>query len=115
MYKRMTQLSFSLQFVQRLALPFIPDKYKPDYPYLRLIPNIRIHLYTLFQVVFFLLLCIFKVVDQISIVFPIMVSGEGGGEGEVEREREGGRGGVVCGGRWREREGEGERERERGR
>jgi hypothetical protein len=64
---------YGVQFVQRLALPLIPDKYKPDYRYLRRIPNLRIHAYTLYQVVFFLLLCVFKVVQQISIVFPIMV------------------------------------------
>ena len=52
----------------------MPDKYKPDYEFLRHIPNRRIHSYTLFQVLFLVLLCVFKVVDQISIVFPIMVS-----------------------------------------
>ncbi len=61
------------QFVQRLVLFAIPNKYKPDYQYLRQIPNRRIHAYTLFQVMFLLLLCVFKLVSQISIVFPIMV------------------------------------------
>jgi hypothetical protein len=64
---------YGVQFVQRLALPLIPDKYKPDYHYLRRIPNLRIHGYTLYQVLFFIVLCIFKVVQQTSIVFPVMV------------------------------------------
>lgn len=64
---------YGVQFVQRLFLPFMSDKHKPDYEFLRHIPNRRIHAYTLFQVVFLALLCVFKVVGQISIVFPIMV------------------------------------------
>lgn len=52
----------------------MPDKYKPDEEYVRHIPNRRLHTYTLLQILMLLLLCIFKVVSQISILFPIMVS-----------------------------------------
>lgn len=52
----------------------MPDKYKPDEEYVRHIPNRRLHLFTLIQVVMLCLLCIFKVVSQISIIFPVMVS-----------------------------------------
>lgn len=63
-----------LQFVQRILIIFIPDKYKPDEPYVRHIPNRRLHLYTLVQIIMLFILCVFKVVTQISIIFPIMVS-----------------------------------------
>lgn len=56
----------------------MPDKYKPDKNYVRHIPNRRLHAYTLIQVLMFLLLCIFQAVQQISIVFPIMVRGGAG-------------------------------------
>ena len=72
-YVRALPHSIPNQFVQRLLLFIIPDKYKPDYEYLRHIPNRKIYLYTLVQVVFLGLLCVFKVVSQISIVFPVMV------------------------------------------
>ena len=57
-----------------MLIVFMPDKYKPDEPYVRNIPNRRLHLYTLVQIIMLGLLCIFKVVQQISIIFPIMVS-----------------------------------------
>ena len=72
-YVRALPHSIPNQFVQRLLLFIIPDKYKPDYEYLRHIPNRKIYLYTLVQVAFLGLLCVFKVVSQISIVFPVMV------------------------------------------
>ena len=52
----------------------MPDKYKPDEEYVRHIPNRRLHLFTIIQVIMLCLLCIFKVVSQISIIFPVMVS-----------------------------------------
>ncbi len=51
----------------------MPDKYKPDEQYIRQIPNRRLHLYTLVQIVMLFVLCVFKVVTSISIIFPIMV------------------------------------------
>ena len=52
----------------------MPDKYKPDEVYVRHIPNRRLHSYTFVQILMLLVLCTFKVIAQISIVFPIMVS-----------------------------------------
>lgn len=52
----------------------MPDKYKPDEEYVRHIPNRRLHSYTLVQILMLLILCLFKVITQISIVFPVMVS-----------------------------------------
>ena len=39
-----------LQLVDRLSLFFMPKKYQPDLPYLRRVPILKVHLFTLIQV-----------------------------------------------------------------
>ena len=64
---------YGVQFVQRFKLLFIPNKYKPDYAYLRRIPNFKIHMFTIIQVVFLAVLCVFQAVAVLRVVFPLMV------------------------------------------
>lgn len=62
-----------VQMIDRLLLLIIPMKYQPDYVYLRHVPIKRVHLFTVFQLGCFIVLCIVKEIEITSIVFPIMV------------------------------------------
>ncbi len=62
-----------LQFFDRILLFFMPQKYQPDYPYLRRVPLRRVHLFTLVQLACLILLWIIKDIKATSILFPIMV------------------------------------------
>lgn len=42
-----------LQLVQRILLFFMPRKYQPNHPYLRHVQLIRVHMFTLIQVILF--------------------------------------------------------------
>lgn len=64
-----------MQFVDRLALIFMPKKYQPDHMYLRHVPIKRVHLFTLFQIVCLAILWVVKMIKSISILFPVMVLG----------------------------------------
>uniref|UniRef100_A0A8W8MPQ5 Bicarbonate transporter-like transmembrane domain-containing protein n=1 Tax=Magallana gigas TaxID=29159 RepID=A0A8W8MPQ5_MAGGI len=64
-----------MQFVDRLALIFMPKKYQPDHMYLRHVPIKRVHLFTLFQIVCLAVLWVVKMIKSISILFPVMVLG----------------------------------------
>ncbi|KRX92568.1 Electrogenic sodium bicarbonate cotransporter 1 [Trichinella pseudospiralis] len=61
------------QFIQRILIVFMPTKHQPDYPWLRMVPLRRIHLFTAIQVVSFVLLAIVEEVKLISMVFPMML------------------------------------------
>ena len=61
------------QLVDRVLLLFIPDKNKPDYDYVRHIPNRRIHLYTGVQLLGVVVLMAVMTTEA-AILFPIMVS-----------------------------------------
>ena len=65
---------YGVQFVERVKLFFIPSKRRPDCEYFRRIPNYRIHIYTIIQLVFFVVLCVFQGVDVLKVAFPVMVS-----------------------------------------
>ncbi|GAU87511.1 hypothetical protein RvY_00343 [Ramazzottius varieornatus] len=62
-----------LQFVDRLALLFMPLKYQPDYSYVRHVPLKKIHLFTFIQILCLALLWVLKSFDESSILFPLMV------------------------------------------
>nr|XP_022322170.1 sodium bicarbonate cotransporter 3-like isoform X2 [Crassostrea virginica] len=64
-----------MQFVDRLALMFMPKKYQPDHMYLRHVPIKRVHLFTFFQIVSLSVLWVVKMIKSISILFPVMVLG----------------------------------------
>lgn len=73
--EKMTIASVVLfQFVDRLALIFMPKKYQPDHMYLRHVPIKRVHLFTLFQIVCLAILWVVKMIKSISILFPVMVT-----------------------------------------
>ena len=63
-----------IQFMKRIKLFFVPNKYKPDCKYFRHIPTHRIHAFTIIQIVFLLLLIVFQVVAELKVVFPLIVS-----------------------------------------
>ncbi|OWF48132.1 electrogenic sodium bicarbonate cotransporter 1-like [Mizuhopecten yessoensis] len=62
-----------MQLVERIMIVFMPQKYQPDYKYLRYVPLPRVHLFTFIQVVCLAVLWIVKSVKSIAISFPIMV------------------------------------------
>lgn len=62
-----------IQFWNRILLLFMPEKYQPDYVFLRHVSTGRVHLFTLIQVACMVLLWVVKSIHQISITFPIMV------------------------------------------
>lgn len=73
--EKMTIASVVLfQFVDRLALIFMPKKYQPDHMYLRHVPIKRVHLFTFFQIVCLAVLWVVKMIKSISILFPVMVT-----------------------------------------
>ncbi|KRZ60302.1 Electrogenic sodium bicarbonate cotransporter 1 [Trichinella nativa] len=61
------------QFIQRILIVFMPTKHQPDYPWLRMVPLRRIHLFTAIQVVSFVLLAIVEEIKLISMIFPMML------------------------------------------
>lgn len=62
-----------MQFMKRLLLPFMPEKHQPDYTYLRHVRTLKVHLFTLIQIVCLAMLFLIKMNKTISITFPIMV------------------------------------------
>lgn len=62
-----------IQFVDRLLILFMPQKYQPDYPYLRHVNTSRVHLFTFIQIVSITVLFVVKSLGSIGILFPIMV------------------------------------------
>ena len=65
---------YGMQFLQRVKLLFIPSKNRPDYEYLRSIPNWRIYLYTGIQIGFVVFISMFQAYFYLLVLFPIMVS-----------------------------------------
>ncbi|XP_013390286.1 sodium bicarbonate cotransporter 3-like [Lingula anatina] len=61
------------ELMQRIRIIFMPQKYQPDYMFLRHVKTKRIHIFTLIQVVCLALLWVVKMVKIISIAFPLMV------------------------------------------
>jgi hypothetical protein len=62
-----------IQLISRILLLFMPEKYQPDYVYLRHVRTRRVHMFTFIQLTCLLLLWIIKSIRSISILFPIMV------------------------------------------
>ena len=51
----------------------MPNKYQPDYMFLRNVPMRRVHLFTAIQLLCIVVLCVIKELGIISIIFPVMV------------------------------------------
>ncbi|CAF2962810.1 unnamed protein product [Rotaria sp. Silwood2] len=62
-----------IQLVSRILLIFMPEKYQPDYVYLRHVRTRRVHIFTFIQLSCLAMLWIIKSIQSISILFPIMV------------------------------------------
>lgn len=69
-----SSLLLNLQLIQRILIVFMPQKYQPDYKFLRHVPLIKVHLYTGIQITSLAALWAVKSISSISIVFPLMVS-----------------------------------------
>lgn len=62
-----------IHFINRILLIFMPEKYQPNYTYLRYVKTLKVHLFTLLQISSIVLLFVIKSNKKISILFPLMV------------------------------------------
>ncbi|KAL3283056.1 hypothetical protein HHI36_006214 [Cryptolaemus montrouzieri] len=62
-----------LQFFDRILIMFMPNKYQPDYMFLRQVPIKRVHLFTLIQLACLICLWSVKSFSSTSILFPLML------------------------------------------
>lgn len=63
----------SFKFFERIFLMFMPNKYQPNYPYLKHVSIKRIHLFTIIQLLSLAGLILVKSIESIAILFPVMV------------------------------------------
>ena len=70
-----------LQFFDRILIMFMPAKYQPDYMFLRQVPILRVHMFTMIQLACLAMLWIIKSFSKTSILFPLMVRAGRGGAG----------------------------------
>ncbi|XP_065070911.1 electrogenic sodium bicarbonate cotransporter 1-like isoform X2 [Rhopilema esculentum] len=61
-----------IQFMDRLRVMLMPPKNQPDMIYLRQIPTLTVHFYTIIQILCFVFLCGFRMTEA-SIAFPFAV------------------------------------------
>ncbi|XP_022693621.1 electroneutral sodium bicarbonate exchanger 1-like isoform X1 [Varroa jacobsoni] len=61
------------QLFARILIIFMPQKYQPDYMFLRSVPTLRVHLFTFIQVLCLASLWLIKSYKQTSISFPLML------------------------------------------
>ncbi|XP_045469813.1 sodium bicarbonate cotransporter 3 isoform X5 [Harmonia axyridis] len=62
-----------LQFFDRILIMFMPNKYQPDYMFLRQVPIKRVHLFTAIQILCLACLWSIKSFSSTSILFPLML------------------------------------------
>ncbi|XP_077297814.1 na[+]-driven anion exchanger 1 isoform X1 [Arctopsyche grandis] len=62
-----------LQFFDRIMIMFMPQKYQPDYMFLRQVPIKRVHMFTLIQLGCLICLWVIKSFSSTSILFPLML------------------------------------------
>jgi hypothetical protein len=72
LYMGITSLG-GVQFIQRIGILLMPNKYQPDYIYLRHVKTIRVHLFTVAQMVCMALMWAVKSIKITSIGFPLML------------------------------------------
>lgn len=63
-----------MQFIERILILFMPEKYQPDFKYLRYVKTNRVHLFTVIQLFSTAGLYSIKYIQQVAILFPILVS-----------------------------------------
>ncbi len=61
------------QFVDRITILIMPQKYQPDLIYLRHVPLKRVHIFTAIQIFCMAIMWFFKSTKQIALLFPLMV------------------------------------------
>ncbi|GIY43199.1 hypothetical protein CEXT_636942 [Caerostris extrusa] len=61
------------QLFDRMLIMFMPQKYQPDYVFLRSVPTRRVHVFTLIQLTCLAILWIIKSYKPTSIGFPLML------------------------------------------
>ncbi|XP_053204629.1 sodium-driven chloride bicarbonate exchanger-like isoform X3 [Panonychus citri] len=61
------------QFFERILILLMPQKYQPDYVFLRHVPTPKVHLFTAIQVSCFAILWLIKSYSKTSILFPLML------------------------------------------
>jgi hypothetical protein len=61
-----------IQFFDRILLLFIPHKHQPDYIFLKYVPLMRVHLFTMVQVASLVGLWVIKSNSATSIAFPVI-------------------------------------------
>ncbi|RWS31538.1 sodium bicarbonate cotransporter 3-like isoform X9 [Leptotrombidium deliense] len=61
------------QFYHRILIFFMPQKYQPDYMFLRHVKTFKVHIFTLIQLICFILLWVIKSYKPTSIAFPVML------------------------------------------
>ncbi|KRT82974.1 hypothetical protein AMK59_4163, partial [Oryctes borbonicus] len=62
-----------LQFFDRILIMFMPNKYQPDYMFLRQVPIRRVHIFTVIQIACLACLWMIKSFSSTSILFPLML------------------------------------------
>ncbi|XP_030761351.1 sodium-driven chloride bicarbonate exchanger isoform X3 [Sitophilus oryzae] len=62
-----------LQFFDRIMIMFMPNKYQPDYMFLRQVPLKKVHLFTAIQLACLICLWSIKSFSTTSILFPLML------------------------------------------
>ncbi|XP_074042921.1 na[+]-driven anion exchanger 1 isoform X2 [Leptinotarsa decemlineata] len=72
LYMGMASLK-GLQFFDRILIMFMPNKYQPDYMFLRKVPIKKVHLFTIIQLTCLFCLWMIKSFNQTSILFPLML------------------------------------------
>jgi sodium bicarbonate transporter 10 len=66
-------ITFCFKFFERILILFMPQKYQPDYIFLRHVRTRRVHLFTIIQIICFVMLWTIKSYKPTSISFPLMV------------------------------------------
>ncbi|CAH0556897.1 unnamed protein product [Brassicogethes aeneus] len=62
-----------LQFFDRILIMFMPNKYQPDYMFLRQVPIKKVHIFTAIQLACLACLWTIKSFSSTSILFPLML------------------------------------------
>ncbi|KAK9754989.1 Band 3 cytoplasmic domain [Popillia japonica] len=62
-----------LQFFDRILIMLMPNKYQPDYMFLRQVPIRRVHIFTVIQITCLACLWMIKSFNSTSILFPLML------------------------------------------
>ncbi|XP_019876901.2 sodium bicarbonate cotransporter 3 isoform X3 [Aethina tumida] len=62
-----------LQFFDRILIMLMPNKYQPDYMFLRQVPIKKVHLFTIIQLACLACLWMIKSFSTTSILFPLML------------------------------------------